>query len=58
MDFQSLTVTQIVDFLLHLFRDRKLQPSTIEGYRMATSDTVRNDKLNISKDENLNPFVG
>ena len=40
-------------FLVHLFKERKLQPSTIEGYRTAIPDTVGNDKLNISKDENL-----
>ena len=48
MDFRS----PIVDFLLHLFQDRKLQPSTIEGYRTAIADMVGNDKLNVSKDEN------
>ena len=46
MDFQSPSVTMIVDFLLQFFQDRKLQPSTIE------SDMVGDDKLNISKDEN------
>ena len=46
-------MTQIVDFLLHLFKERKLQPNTIDGYRMAIADMVGNDKLNISKNENL-----
>ena len=53
VDFRSPSVTQIADFLLHLFQDRKLQPSTTEGYRTAIADMVGNDKLNISKDENL-----
>ena len=53
MDFRSPSETQIADFLLHLFQDRKLQPSTIEGYRPAIADMVGNDKFNISKDENL-----
>ena len=46
-------MNQIADFLLHLFKERKLQPSTIEGYRTAITDMVGNDKVNISKDENL-----
>ena len=53
MNIRLPYVTQIADFLLHLFQDRALQPSTIEGYRTAIADMVGNDKLNISKDENL-----
>ena len=45
-------MNQTADFLLHLFKERNLQPSTIEGYRTAIADMVGNDKLNISKDEN------
>ena len=53
VDFRSPSVNQIADFLLHLLKERKLQPSTIEGYRTAIADMVGNDKVNISKDENL-----
>ena len=53
MDFRSPSVNQIADFLLHLFKERNLQPSTIEGYRTAIADMVGNSELNISKDENL-----
>ena len=53
VDFRSPSVSQIADFLLHLFKVRKLQPSIIEGYRTAIADMVGNDRLNISKDENL-----
>ena len=53
VDFRSPSVNQIADFLLHLFTQRNLQPCTIEGYRTAIADMVGNDKLNISKDENL-----
>ena len=53
VDFRSPSVNQIADFLLHLFKERNLQPSTIEGYRTAIADMVGNDELNISKDENL-----
>ena len=53
MDFRSPSVNQIADFLLHLFKERNLQPCTIDGYRTAIADMVGNDKLNVSKDENL-----
>ena len=56
VDFRSPSISQIADFLLYLFKERKLQPSTIEGYRTAIADMVGNEKLNISKDEN--PAVG
>ena len=57
VDFRSPAVNQIADFLLYLFKERKLQPSTIEGYRTAIADMVGNDQLNISKDENLNHLL-
>ena len=53
VDFRLPSVAQIADFLLYLFKERKLQPSTIEGYRTAIADMVGNDRVNISKDENL-----
>ena len=36
-----------------LFQDRKLQPSTIDGYRSAIADKLGNSPINVSKDENL-----
>ena len=53
VDFRSPSISQIADFLLYLFKERNLQPSTINGYRTAIADMVGNDRLNISKDENL-----
>ena len=53
MNFRSATLSNIADFLLYLFKERNLQPSTIDGYRTAIADMVGNEKLNISKDENL-----
>ena len=53
VDFRSPSVNQIADFLLYLFKERNLQPSTIDGYRTAIADMVGNDNLNISSDENL-----
>ena len=53
VDFRLPSVTQVADFLMHLFQDRKLQPSTIDGYRTAIADMIGNDKWNVNKDENL-----
>ena len=53
VDFRSRSVNQIAEFLLYLFKERNLQPSTIEGYRTAIANMVGNDKLNIIADENL-----
>ena len=58
VDLRSPSVNQIAEFLLHLLKERKLQPSTIEGYRAAIAEIVDNDKLNISKDEKLTCLLG
>ena len=57
VDFHAPSVEQIADFFLHLFQDRKLQPSTIDGYRSAIADKVGNFTVNISKNENLNRLL-
>ena len=46
-------VKSVADFLMYLFQDRKLQPSTIDGYRSAIADNLENLPINVSKDENL-----
>ena len=53
MDFRSPPVKSVADFLLHLFEDKKLQPSTIDGYRSAIADKLGDTTVNISKDHNL-----
>ena len=53
VDFRSPPVKSVADFLMYLFQDRKLQPSTIDGYRSAIADKLGNSPINISKDENL-----
>ena len=53
VDFRAPPVKSIADFLLYLFQDRNLQPSTIDGYRSAIADKLGNSTINISKDENL-----
>ena len=53
VDFRSPPVKSVADFLMYLFQDRKLQPSTIDGYRSAIADKLGNSSTNISKDESL-----
>ena len=53
VDFRSPPVKSVADFLMYLFEDKKLQPSTIDGYRSAIADKLGNPTLNISKDDNL-----
>ena len=53
VDFKTPLLKAKADFVLYLFQDRKLQPSTIDGYISAIADKLGNSPLNISKDENL-----
>ena len=53
VDFRCPSIKHIADFLLHLFQEKNLQPSTIKGYRSAIADKLGNSSLNVSKDENL-----
>ena len=53
VDFRAPPIKSVADFLMYLFEDRKLQPSTIDGYRSAITDKLGNSPFNISKDENL-----
>ena len=52
VDFRSPLLKQVADFLLYLFKERNLQPSTIGGYRTAIADMIGNDKIHFGKDEN------
>ena len=53
VDFRSPPVKSVADFLMYLFEDKKLQPSTIDGYRSAIADKLGSTRVNISKDDNL-----
>ena len=53
VDFRAPSLKQVADFLLYLFKERQLQPSTIEGYRTAIADMVGNDPVHFGKDESL-----
>ena len=52
-NFRAPPVKSVADFLLYLFQARKLQASTIDGYRSAIADKLGNTPVNVSKDENL-----
>ena len=52
VDLRSPPVNSVAAFLLYLFQDRKLQASTIDGYRAAIADKLGNSPINVSKDEN------
>ena len=43
VDFRAPTVKSVADFLMYLFEDRMLQPSTIDGYRSAL-DSFHRDR--------------
>ena len=53
VDFRSPPVKSVADFLMYLFEDKKLQPSTIDGYSSAIADKLGDTTVNISKDGNL-----
>ena len=53
VDFGSPPIKSVADFLMYLFEDKKLQPSTIDGYRSAIADKLGDTTVNISKDDNL-----
>ena len=53
VDFRAPSLKQVADFLLYLFKERQLQPSTIEGYRTAIADMLGNDPVHFGKDESL-----
>ena len=53
VDFRAPPIKSIADFLLYLFQDRKLQPSTIDGYRSAIAYKLGNSPISVSKDENI-----
>ena len=38
-------------------QQKNLQPNMIDGYRTAIANKIRNDKVNITKDENLTHFL-
>ena len=53
VDFSAPPIKSVADFLMYLFQNRKLKPSTIDGYRSAIANKLGNSPINVSKDENL-----
>ena len=50
MGFRAPPINSIADFLLYLFKERKVQPSTIDGLRLAIADKLGNSPSNVSKE--------
>ena len=48
VDFRAPPKKSVADFFMYLFQDRKLQPSTIDGYRSSIADKLGNSSINIS----------
>ena len=53
MDHGSPCIKDIADFLLFLFEEKGLEPSTIDAYRSALADKLWSEPLQISKNEDL-----
>ena len=49
VDFRAPPIKSVADFLMYLFQDRKLQPSTIGGYRSAIADKLDKSPINYTK---------
>ena len=56
VDFRAPPVKSVADFLIYLFQDRKLQPSTIDGYRSAIADKPGNLPVNKNLTRLLDSF--
>ena len=50
-------IKSLAKFLLYLFQGRKLQPSSIDGYRSAIADKLGNMPIYVSRDENLTSWI-
>ena len=55
VEFRAPSVNQIADFLIYLSQEKKLQPSTIDGYRTTIADKVGNSSIEIN--ENLTQLL-
>ena len=52
VDFRVPPIKSVVNFLVYLFQERKLKPSTIDCYSSAIAGKLGNSPINVSKDEN------
>ena len=49
VDFRASPIKPIANLLLYIFKDRKLQPSTIDDYRSAIAYMLGNSPNNVAK---------
>ena len=57
VDFSTPSVKQVSDFFMYLYQDLNRQPSTIDGYRTATVDTLGPAGLHIFQSSDLNRLL-
>ena len=57
MDFSTPSVKQISDFFMYLYQDLNRRPSTIDGYRTATVDTLGPAAHHISHNADLHRLL-
>ena len=57
VDIKKPSVAQIADFLLYLFKDKQLKPSTIAGYRIAIADGLGTYGSSISNSRELSRLI-
>ena len=57
VDFSTPSVKQISDFFMYLYQDLNRHPSTIDGYRTATVDTLGPTGQHIAHNEDLHRLL-
>ena len=50
------TIPQLADFLVYLFQERRLAPSTVEGYRTSLAGALRH-RLEVGRDKDLTALI-
>ena len=53
VDFRAPSIKYICNFMCFLFNEKNRRPSTIEGYRTAIADTLRNTPLDINNNAEI-----
>ena len=57
MEFEQPSISTIADFLIHLFNEKNLKPTTIAGYRTAIADHLGPAGTDISHSFELNRLI-
>ena len=57
VDVKEPPIPRIADFLLHLFKDKKLKPATIAGYKTAIADGLGSYGYSVATNKDLNRLM-